>query len=147
MGDTAGIEEQRSSQSWRTSSGGQCEAADFASSSHGEQQVDCDFIQQELGMMLAETYRADAFGTAFPEIRDLDGWKLVSKPDAEAEPKVCLKCQHPCHGHSPLPRGNSPTVEEWEKYRKTIEDLYITRNLSPEEVRVRMCKSFGFVAT
>jgi tetratricopeptide (TPR) repeat protein len=70
---------------------------------HDGQQEDCDYIQQELGMMTAVTYRPDAVEKAFPDIRDLDGWELVSKPDAAAEAKVCPKCQHPCRGHSPLP--------------------------------------------
>jgi tetratricopeptide (TPR) repeat protein len=76
----------------------------YGANDYEGQQSDCDYIQQELGMMTALTYRPDAVRAAFPGLQDSDGWELVSKPEPTAEPKLCPKCQHPCRGHSPLPK-------------------------------------------
>ena len=67
--------------------------------------VQCDQVQQDLGIMIAETYCPNAFTQAFPEMQDIDSWELVANPDMSAEPKLCLKCQNPSRNHSPLPRN------------------------------------------
>jgi hypothetical protein len=78
---------------------------DASNGSHGARNVaQCDHVQQELGIMLTETYHPDGFTTAFPETKDLDSWELISKPDPSAEPKLCPKCQSPNKDHSPLPQ-------------------------------------------
>lgn len=86
------------------SSNERCVSAIEGASDRDGQHMDCDYIQQELGIMTALTYRPDAVGAAFPDLRDSEGWELVSMPDTMAEPKACPKCQRPCRRHSPLPR-------------------------------------------
>jgi tetratricopeptide (TPR) repeat protein len=72
---------------------------------HDDHPRECDYMQQELGMITAITYRPDAVRAAFPEVKDSDGWELVAIPEANSEPRICPKCQQPCRGHSPLPRS------------------------------------------
>jgi tetratricopeptide (TPR) repeat protein len=64
----------------------------------------CDQVQQELGFMLIQTISPHAL-TAFPNVRDVEAWQLVSPPDEAAEEHMCTKCDTPSRSHSPFPPG------------------------------------------
>ena len=69
------------------------------SSQHPES---CDHVQQDLGFMLIQTLAPDALA-AYPTVRDVGSWGLVSQPDDSAEVKLCPKCHAPSRSHSPVP--------------------------------------------
>ena len=64
--------------------------------------INCDQVQQDLGFMLIQTISPDAL-TAFPNVRDVESWQLVSPPDEAAEEQMCPKCDTPSRSHSPFP--------------------------------------------